>query len=103
MLTLLEQEYVTAMKPARRERLEAFRGVVVCQDCGGARLRPEARGVPLSRPGDPRNHGADRSARRAPGSPRSTLRRPTTRRSAEPIWQEIAKRLEFLDRWASSI
>ena len=43
VLTLLEQEYVTALQASRRERLETFRGPVVCKDCGGSRLRPEAR------------------------------------------------------------
>ncbi len=32
---------------ARREQLEAFRGETPCPDCGGTRLRPEARGVRL--------------------------------------------------------
>ncbi|HIQ19985.1 MAG TPA: excinuclease ABC subunit UvrA [Planctomycetes bacterium] len=45
VLALLEKEYVTATSQARRQRLEAFRGEVVCPDCGGARLRPEARSV----------------------------------------------------------
>jgi excinuclease ABC subunit A len=43
VLTLLEQEYVTTLQAARRQRLEALRGLVVCPDCGGSRLRPEAR------------------------------------------------------------
>ncbi|MEX0979407.1 MAG: ABC-ATPase UvrA, partial [Pirellulales bacterium] len=43
VLTLLEQQYVTSLKPAERARLEALRGVVTCPDCGGARLRAEAR------------------------------------------------------------
>ena len=33
------------LRPATRERLEGFRGPVVCPDCGGSRLRPEARSV----------------------------------------------------------
>ncbi|MEX0676779.1 MAG: excinuclease ABC subunit UvrA, partial [Pirellulales bacterium] len=43
VLTMLEQQYATSLKPAERARLEALRGIVTCQDCGGARLRPEAR------------------------------------------------------------
>jgi len=45
VLVLLEQEFVTAMGDANRERLERFRGSVRCPDCDGARLRPEARHV----------------------------------------------------------
>ena len=45
LLILLEKEYVTATRPATRERLESFRGQVTCPDCGGTRLRPEARNV----------------------------------------------------------
>ncbi|HZZ27951.1 MAG TPA: excinuclease ABC subunit UvrA [Pirellulales bacterium] len=45
LLTLLEKEFATATKVADQERLAAFRGQVVCQACGGARLRPEARSV----------------------------------------------------------
>ncbi|REK06687.1 MAG: excinuclease ABC subunit UvrA [Planctomycetota bacterium] len=43
VLTMLEQQYVTSLKPAERAKLEALRGVVTCRECGGARLRPEAR------------------------------------------------------------
>ncbi len=45
LLILLEKEYATATRPTTRERLEGFRGQVVCPSCGGARLRPEARTV----------------------------------------------------------
>jgi excinuclease ABC subunit A len=47
LVTLLEQEFSTTTDPARQEQLESFRGHVVCPDCGGARLRPEALGVRL--------------------------------------------------------
>jgi excinuclease ABC subunit A len=43
LLTLLEQQYATATEANARQKLEAFRGDVVCAECGGARLRPEAR------------------------------------------------------------
>ncbi len=45
VLGLLEKEYATTANEAKRQRLEAFRGEVACQECGGARLRPEARAV----------------------------------------------------------
>jgi excinuclease ABC subunit A len=43
LLTLLEKEYATSLVASRRERLETLRGQVTCKDCGGSRLRPEAR------------------------------------------------------------
>jgi excinuclease ABC subunit A len=45
---MLDDEYAQAVSDENgklRERLEAFRGMVACVDCGGARLRPEARCV----------------------------------------------------------
>ena len=48
LATLLEKQYVTATDPAKRERLETFRGNVACAACGGARLRPEARACRLA-------------------------------------------------------
>ena len=42
LLLTLEGEFATATRAASREKLEAFRGSVVCPDCQGARLRPEA-------------------------------------------------------------
>lgn len=47
LLALLEKEYATTTLPAVQQRLEAFRGRVVCPDCQGARLRPEAQAVQL--------------------------------------------------------
>ncbi|MEM6798902.1 MAG: ABC-ATPase UvrA, partial [Planctomycetota bacterium] len=43
LLMLLEAEYATTKRAVTRKRLDAFRGRVTCADCGGARLRPEAR------------------------------------------------------------
>jgi len=48
LLTLLEKEYCTTVNETRRETLEAFRGQIVCPECKGARLRPEARAVRLA-------------------------------------------------------
>jgi excinuclease ABC subunit A len=45
VLILLEQQYVTTTSESTRRRLDGFRGRVPCPDCGGARLRPEARSV----------------------------------------------------------
>jgi excinuclease ABC subunit A len=48
LVTMLEQEYVTATDAARREQLEQFRGHVTCAACSGTRLRPEALGVRIA-------------------------------------------------------
>ena len=48
VLVLLEKEYATTTSEAKRQQLEAFRGEVVCPECQGARLRPEARAVRLA-------------------------------------------------------
>ncbi len=45
VLAMLEKEYATTVSETKRQRLEAFRGEVVCKACGGTRLRPEARSV----------------------------------------------------------
>ena len=45
LLILLEKKFATATRTATRQRLEGFRGSVVCVACGGSRLRPEARNV----------------------------------------------------------
>ncbi len=47
VLTLLEKEFVTTTKQSRQKELAAFRGDVVCQSCGGSRLRAEATSVRL--------------------------------------------------------
>ncbi len=44
---MLEKEYVVTVSEQKRQRLEAFRGQVLCEECGGTRLRPEARSVRL--------------------------------------------------------
>ena len=58
-LALLEKEYAATSSESKRQRLEAFRGEVVCPECKGSRLRPEARVGPHCRPGDPRGDGTD--------------------------------------------
>ena len=40
VLVLLEKEYATTSSEARRQRLEAFRGEVVCPECKGAGCGP---------------------------------------------------------------
>ncbi len=96
LLNLLEQEYVTSLSETRRERLETLRGEVVCRDCGGARLHAEARACRF----------AGRAIHEVTALPVGHARQwfgslevpaddePVFR----PIWQEIDKRLDFLQQ-----
>ncbi len=45
VLGMLEKEYATTASEPRRQKLETFRSELVCKECGGSRLRPEARSV----------------------------------------------------------
>jgi excinuclease ABC subunit A len=45
VLGLLEKEYATTTSESNQRRLETLRDEMVCPDCEGSRLRPEARGV----------------------------------------------------------
>jgi excinuclease ABC subunit A len=47
ILSILEQQYQEA-DDAQRETLELFRSEVICPECGGSRLRPEARSVRIA-------------------------------------------------------
>ena len=50
LLVLLENEYKSTSSDRTRQRLEAFRGRVICPECDGARLRAEAAaGRPITR------------------------------------------------------
>jgi len=48
VLGMLEKDYATTASEPKRQKLEAFRGELVCKECGGARLRPEARSVRIA-------------------------------------------------------
>jgi excinuclease ABC subunit A len=45
ILRMLEKEYAATASEPKRQRFEAFRGEVLCKECGGTRLKPEARSV----------------------------------------------------------
>lgn len=47
VLNLLEKEFATTKREARQQKLDTFRGEVVCVECNGARLRAEARSVTI--------------------------------------------------------
>jgi excinuclease ABC subunit A len=95
VLWLLEREYESADDDAR-QRLEAFRGQVKCPDCGGARLRPEARSVRVA---GKAIHEATAMTVREARALFAALSFPDDERPvADPIVSEIVFRLDFLDR-----
>ena len=47
VITHLEMDYAKAKRDTLRERLDEFRSLVPCVDCGGSRLQPEARACRL--------------------------------------------------------
>ena len=42
LMVLLEKELATSTVEARRDELESFRGLVICRECQGSRLGPQA-------------------------------------------------------------
>ncbi len=96
ILILLEKEFVTTTSEANQQRLSTFRSSVVCPECAGARLRPEACSV---RVGGEAIHEItamtvvearalfDRLAFDEDEAP-----------VAEPLLREIASRVAFLDK-----
>jgi excinuclease ABC subunit A len=96
LLAFLQKEYDTTASETKRQRLEALRGQVVCPECKGARLRPEARAVRL----------AGRAIHEVTALSVAAARRffqelafPEDRRPiAHPLLEEIAARLAFLDQ-----
>jgi excinuclease ABC subunit A len=96
VLTLLEKEYATTTSEQRQRELETFRGEVVCEACGGARLRPEALAVKIA---DKAIHQVTAltvsAAREFFGQVKfDEEREPISR----PLLGEISARLEFLDK-----
>lgn len=47
LITKLEQELATCTNEEHRDNLESFRGLVVCPDCDGSRLGPQARSASI--------------------------------------------------------
>jgi excinuclease ABC subunit A len=96
VLELLEREYAASDDDRVRRRLESFRGQVRCTECGGARLRPEARSVRI----------AGKAIHEVAALPVAQAREffadwkfpADAAPIAEPLVAQIGSRLEFLDR-----
>jgi excinuclease ABC subunit A len=96
LLTLLEKEYVTTTNETTKQWLEAFRGPVPCPECGGARLRPEARAVRI---GEKAIHQVTALTVKQGREFFASLTFAEDQEPiAHPLVSEIASRLEFLDR-----
>ncbi len=94
LLILLEKEFATATRPATKQRLEGFRGSVVCADCGGSRLRPEARNVRFA--GQAIHEIAALSVNRAAEFFAAAEVHPDDLPIYQPLAGEIQNRLAFL-------
>jgi len=96
VLALLEKEFATTVDERTRQCLEAFRGQVPCAECGGARLRREARSV---RVGDKAIHQITALSVAAAREFFAALAFAEDEKPvAEPILAEITARLDSLDR-----
>ncbi len=95
LVSLLEADWHRCGE-AGRQRWEAFRGPVACPDCGGSRLRPEARSVRLGR------KAIHEVTALSVGQARDFFRRlqfPADQRPiAEPLVTDLLSRLAFLER-----
>jgi len=96
ILKLLEADYEATESEAQRQRLDVFRGHVVCPECGGARLRPEARSVRI---GGKAIHEITRLTVAEAGRFFAELSFPEQEYPvAEPLCTEIGSRLSFMER-----
>ncbi|HEX6962158.1 MAG TPA: excinuclease ABC subunit UvrA [Lacipirellula sp.] len=94
LLAHLEMDYAGATRDSVRSKLAEFRGPVPCGECGGSRLRPEARSCRLG----------GLAIHEITALPIEQARQffarlaftPTMQPVGEPLTAEIARRLEFL-------
>jgi excinuclease ABC subunit A len=96
LLSILEKEYATATNPAHLQRLAPFRSRLVCPDCGGARVRAEARAVRLA--AQAIHEVTARTVHDARGWFAQLSFTGDAALVSKPILTEIVARLEFLDR-----
>ena len=95
LLVLLEKEYATTVSESNQRRLSTFRQEVTCVDCGGARLRREARSVRFV------DHGIHQITAMTVRQTREFFDSiefdDDEHPIADPIISEISSRLAFLD------
>jgi excinuclease ABC subunit A len=96
ILTILEREYEGTESEAGRERLASFRGQAVCPDCGGSRLRREARSVRIA--GKTIHEITRLTVTHALKFFSELAFAEDEQPIAEPLCSEIAPRLSFMER-----
>jgi excinuclease ABC subunit A len=96
VLVMLEKEYATTTNETNRQWLEGFRGPVPCPECGGARLRREARAVHIQ--GKAIHQITALTVKQGRELFASLTFGEDQRPISDPLVSEIATRLEFLDR-----
>lgn len=96
ILGLLDREYETTESETNRQRLAVFRGQMPCPDCGGARLRPEARSVRIAGKAVHEITRLTVSQARAFFSDLAFAE--DEQPIAEPLTTEIVSRLSFMER-----
>ena len=94
LVTLLEQQLVTTTSAKSREQLETYRGDVMCHECRGARLKPEARAVQVH--GFPIQQFTAQTVENASTILKSFKFAGVAATIAEPLIGEIRQRLDFL-------
>jgi excinuclease ABC subunit A len=96
VLALLEDEYMAATAQSAKDALEPFRTSIPCIECGGARLRPEARAVRL---GDQTIQGiSDLPVSAARAFFRELTLDAERELIGRPVIAEIVRRLDFLNQ-----
>jgi len=102
VLAMLEKEFDATTSDTKRQRLATFRGKIVCAQCGGSRLRAEARSVQI---GDRAIHEITAMTVAEAGAFFDRLEFDTVtwidtddRPIAQPITSEIGTRLAFLNK-----
>ncbi|MGA2799484.1 MAG: excinuclease ABC subunit UvrA, partial [Thermoguttaceae bacterium] len=96
VLIMLEKEYVTTTSETKQQRLETFRAEMLCDQCAGARLRPEARAVFVA---DKAIHQVTAMTVSAAGEFFRNLQFGEDQQPiARPLTTEILSRLDFLDK-----
>ncbi len=96
LLVHLEMDYAAANRDSVISKLAEFRGPVPCGQCGGSRLRPEARAVRLD--GLAIHEIAALPIEQALTFFRGLMFPPTMQPVGEPLTAEIVRRLDFLDQ-----
>jgi excinuclease ABC subunit A len=96
VLAFLEKEFTSTSSTTTQQRLATFRARLVCSECGGARLRAEARAVLIG--GRPIHQVTAMNVADARVAFAAISFPADCEPIARPIVSEIISRLEFLDR-----